>query len=119
GDRKGRNSPGARYVDRRVTRRSDHRLAPLHGGVAALFLAAVAGGLSGTAAAPAAGSSSSGPAAPTKPAAAPGPASEISAKIEALRSESATLPESDEGWKSLKPDVDRLLALSASEVEAG
>lgn len=47
------------------------------------------------------------------------PAAQVTGLIAALRARAATLPEADEEWKSLRPEIDRLLGLADGEVAAG
>ncbi len=49
----------------------------------------------------------------------PALAVQVTALIDGVRRKAAALPATDEGWKSLGPEVDRLVTLSQSEVDAG
>src|SRR5262245_49030116 len=69
---------------------------------------AAAAGPSAAATTPAASSAATDPLAP-----------QVKALIEALRRKAAPLPATDEEWKSLGPEVERLATLAETEVAAG
>ncbi|HUD73096.1 MAG TPA: hypothetical protein VMQ62_14145, partial [Dongiaceae bacterium] len=59
------------------------------------------------------------PGAASSASASPALTAQVTALIDGVRRKAAALPASDEGWKSLAPEVERLVALAESEVAGG